>query len=140
MSPCRSQRGSISVCVLVCLIIITALSGALLRVGLAERNRLSGEERRLQAEWLAESGIERAVARLASSRGKYDGETWDLSGVELGGLFPGRVAITIEPVGSHADQRRVLVRADYPREATLRARISRTTVVDLDGTTAEKTP
>ncbi len=53
------------VAVLVCLIIVTLISGAVLKVGLAQRELARSQERRLQAEWLAESGIERAMARLA---------------------------------------------------------------------------
>ncbi len=50
------SRGSITVFVLVCLVAITAICGVLLRIGLAERQRIRAEERRLQADWLVESG------------------------------------------------------------------------------------
>ena len=41
------------------------------------------QERRLQAEWLAESGAQRAVARLARDH-DYTGETWSLTARDLG--------------------------------------------------------
>lgn len=140
MTRATLRRGSVSVVVLVCLVLVTAIAGALLRVGLAERARLAGEERRLQAGWLAESALERAAARLAASRGEYRGETWDLSSDELGGPVPGRVSIAIEPVDKDSRRRRIRVQADYPREATLRARVTRVATVDVGDRAGEETP
>ena len=71
------------VAVLICLIVITLISGAVLKVGLAHRDLVRAQERRLQAEWLAESGVQRALARLAVDR-DYAGETWPFSAADLG--------------------------------------------------------
>ena len=60
----KSRRGMTTIAV-VCLL-ITLISGALLKVGLAQRDANRERERRLQAEWLAESGVDRALARLTS--------------------------------------------------------------------------
>ena len=57
--------------VLVCLVIVTLISGALLKVGLAHRDWVRGQERQLQAEWLAQAGLDRALARLAAERGLH---------------------------------------------------------------------
>src|SRR4051812_24270557 len=95
-----ARRGAVTVFVLICLIVITIISGVLLRIGLFERRRIRAEERRLQAEWLVESGLERGARRLAGSRGEYRGETWDIPASELGGQDPARVTITVEPVAS----------------------------------------
>ena len=73
----KPSRGMTVVAVLVCLIILTLISGAVLKVSVAQRELARSQERRLQAEWLAESGAERAVARLARDR-DYAGETWSL--------------------------------------------------------------
>ena len=62
MTHNRSQdrpRGLTVVAVLVCLIVIALVSSAVLRVGLAQRDFARSRERRLQAEWLVESGLER---------------------------------------------------------------------------------
>ena len=73
----KPSRGMTVVAVLVCLIILTLISGAVLKVSVAQRELARSQERRLQAEWLAESGAERALARLARDR-DYTGETWSL--------------------------------------------------------------
>ncbi len=57
----RTRRGLTVVAVIVCLIVITITSGAILKVGLAHRDFARSRERRLQAEWLLESGLERAT-------------------------------------------------------------------------------
>lgn len=56
------RRGLTAVAVMVCLIVITMISGAALKVGLARRQELRTEEHQLQAEWLAEAGIQRGLA------------------------------------------------------------------------------
>ena len=90
------RRGLTSVAVLVCLIIITMISGAVIRVGLAPRDEVRAEERSLQAEWLAEAGIQRALARLAVDPA-YTGETWDIPARELDSANAALVTITVGP-------------------------------------------
>ena len=124
----RQSRGLTVVAVLVCLIIITIMAGALLRVGLAQRERANAQEHRLQAEWLAESGIQRAIARLAADPG-YTGETWEVPARDLDS-DDALVTITIEPARGVARGRAVRVQADYPRDPNRRARHSR--VIDIE--------
>ncbi len=99
--------------VLVCLVVITMICGALLRVSLAERKVVRSEEDRLQADWLVQAGLERGAARLKADAG-YTGETWKLSADDLGGPDPGLVTIVVETSEEHADQRALNVRAEYP--------------------------
>jgi len=61
------RRGITAVAVLVCLVVVTLISGALLKVGLAHRAAVRAQERRIQAEWLAQAGLDRALFRLAAS-------------------------------------------------------------------------
>jgi type II secretory pathway component PulK len=131
----RSSRGLTVVAVLVCLIIITLVSGTLLKVGLAHRELARAQERRLQAEWLAESGAQRALARLATNR-DYVGETWSLSAQDLGqsetaSESAATVAIAVERVAADPARRRVKVTADYPRDPPRRARHTREFMIDL---------
>jgi type II secretory pathway component PulK len=125
--------------VLICLIVISLLSAGLLKLVLAQRGRAEAGARQIQAEWLAESGLERAVARLAQN-GNYSGETWDLSTDDLGGSRPGRVRIDVEKVEGHASQRLVKIQADYPRDVTLRARQSKQTIVELSSEPSGERP
>jgi hypothetical protein len=113
----------ISVVVLVCLLIMTLICGTLLHMIQSQRALVRSEERRLQADWLADSGVERALARLSDDPG-YRGETWALSAQELGGSDAGVVTITVDA------PRLVIVQADYPVDPTLRVRSRRQVTLD----------
>ena len=144
MRACRARprrRGLTAVAVLVCLLIVTMISGALLKIGVAHRDFVRGQERKLQAEWLAQSGIDRALARLAA-RPDYTGETWkltprDLTLSESDSASSGPTAlvhIAVErPENAGTAQRRLIkVQADYPPDAPRRARHSTQILVELN--------
>ena len=131
----RSSRGLTVVVVLVCLIIITLVSGAVLKIGLAQRELAQAQERRLQAEWLAESGAQRALARLAVDS-TYKGETWTVSTDDLGqseksAESAGNVAIAVDSVAADSARRHVRITADFPRDPPRRARHTREFMIDL---------
>jgi hypothetical protein len=143
MRACRARpprRGLTAVAVLVCLLIITMISGALLKIGVAHRDFVRGQERKLQAEWLAQSGIDRALARLAAHP-DYTGETWKLAARDLNLSEPDSassgpaalVHIAVErPEGAGTASRRLIkVQADFPPDAPLRARHSTQILVEL---------
>jgi type II secretory pathway pseudopilin PulG len=141
----KPSRGMTVVAVLVCLIIVTLISGAVLKVSVAQRELARSQERRLQAEWLAESGAERATARLAGDR-DYVGETWSLSARDLGRSEQeptfssparaetpaARITITVERVPASANRRRVHIQADYPVDAQGRSRHTKEIMIDLE--------
>lgn len=133
------NRGSVVVAVVVCLVAITTICGALLRVGLAERRTLRAEEHRLQAEWLAESGIARAAARLAASN-DYAGETWEVPAELMGGASPGLVKIVVTAVESEPRDRLVIVQADYPSGTDRRSRLSKRIIVEQASQTEGEAP
>jgi type II secretory pathway pseudopilin PulG len=124
---------------LVGLVLIALIAGTLLRTGLARRRGLRMEERELQARWLAESGLERAAARLAEAP-DYRGETWTIPAAELGGPWSGAVAIAVEPVAGRPGRRLVRVRADYPDGAEPRARRRAEATVELGPAAPEAGP
>lgn len=128
------RRGITSVMVLVCLVIVTLMSGVLLKIGVAHREQVRAQERRVQAEWLAQAGLDRALFRLAASAG-YTGETWTIAADELtpdgGGRQGAVVRIKIEPAGAGADSRLVKVQADYPPDPPQRVRRSLQIQVEL---------
>jgi type II secretory pathway pseudopilin PulG len=141
----NSRRGMTTIAVLVCLLIITLISGALLKVGLAQRDMSRDRERRLQAEWLAESGVDRALARLTLDH-NYTGETWPITARELG-LPEGTpttgstgqadrsgaiVTIAIEPIAGKANRRGIRVQADYPPDPPRRSRHTKQMLIDLE--------
>jgi hypothetical protein len=127
------------VAVLVCLIVITLISGALLKVGIAHRDQVRGQVGRLQAEWLAQSGIDRALARLSADP-DYRGETWklaprDLDVSETPATDRGPAAIVLikveKPTSTSGGARRLIkVQADFPPDLPRRARHSTQILVE----------
>jgi Tfp pilus assembly protein PilX len=128
-SPPPRRPGAVTVAVLVCLVVAAMIGGALLRTGFVQRRRIQMEERRLQALWLAESGLERAAARLADAP-DYRGETWEVPAADLGGPWAGTVTIAVETTNAPPSRRTVRVQADYPNGAEPRARHHTQAVLD----------
>jgi Tfp pilus assembly protein PilX len=148
MKPCaskRQSRGLTVVAVLVCLVILTLLSGAALKIALAQRELARAHERRLQAGWLVESGLERAVARLTRDH-SYRGETWTITAGDLGlpAIAPADrttaadqekaavVKIAVEPVANQSNGRRVRVQADFPPDLPRRVRQTKEIKIELE--------
>jgi hypothetical protein len=134
MTPRRPDRRGLAIIpALVCLLLVTLLSGLLLRQVTTRRATARSEERRMQAEWLAESGLARASARMAAEHG-YRGETWEVAPEALGG-GAGVVRITVDAGDregrSARDRFLIRVEADYPRDDVRRARASKTLTIDL---------
>jgi hypothetical protein len=143
-APNKRSRGLTVIAVIVCLILITLISLAMLKLGLAQHTQVRAQEHRLQAEWLAESGMQRALAALARDR-EYAGETWpiqarDLSlpeapvpdGAVVEHASPAAIVlITVERPPGFPDRRLIHVRADFPPDAPRRARHSKQRLIDL---------
>lgn len=121
---------------LAAVVILMMVVATLARIGVAERRQAIAEGRSIQADWLAESGLARASARLSES-GDYRGETWDLAAADLGGRDGGRVVIVVEPSAGRPDRRLVHVRADYPTDPTRRARRTLRAIIQLGQAASE---
>jgi Tfp pilus assembly protein PilX len=129
----RPRRGLALIPALVCLVLVGMLCALALRSAHTQRMATATEQRRLQAEWLAESGAARASARLAADA-DYKGETWDVAATALGGETHGAgvVRIKVEPVEGGRGRRRIHVEADYPRhDPAIRARHSKSLILDV---------
>ena len=124
------RRGIVAAALVVALFVLVMLAGGLLRVAWLRHSELRAAERRLQAEWLAESALDRAAARLMADAG-YRGETWAVPAEDLGGRDGGSVRIEVRPVPDHPDRRIVRARADYPTDEARRARRSRELTITL---------
>jgi type II secretory pathway component PulK len=103
--------------VLVALGLTAVIGGALLQMAGMERSLLAARAQESQARWLAESGVERAAAKLAGDH-EYAGETWSLAEEELGVRGAGQVTIKIETDAAIPNRRRVAVEAVFPSGAT----------------------
>lgn len=124
------RRGAQLVVSLVVLMLVGALAAALTRGLLDARRQALLAERGAQAGLLADAGIGRARARLARDP-SYAGETWDVPAADLGGAGAARVTIAVTAADGGPARRRVAVRAEFPRGATLRARSSRDETISL---------
>jgi hypothetical protein len=133
-SSMKRRRGLASVVVLIALFIIGLVCAALLKVAFARRGEVAREERRIEAAWLADSGLARALARLDHS-GDYAGETWEIPAEDLGGRGSASVLIRVEKVADRPDRRKVRVQADYPSGSSLRARQSREIIAAVPSST-----
>lgn len=86
-----------------------------------ENRQARHEENRVRSRWLAESGLERAWARLRESP-SYRGETWEIAPETLQGRDSAIVQIQVDEVNGRT---RVTSRADFPRTGISRARQTR---------------
>lgn len=124
----ESRHGAILVATLICLMLISLLLGSILKTTVMYRRQVQRQDAQLQAVWLAESGFERAAAKLRSDPA-YAGETWELPAELLDGRHAGEVVIRIE-AAEESPSRNVTVTARYPAELdqsihhTLRATIN----------------
>ena len=120
----RQRRGAFLVIVLVCLLVATILLGSLLRLALAHDRGASFEQARLQAEWLALSGLARAAARLSADPA-YRGEQWKLEPGQLGTRQAGEVRIRVEESSERSGERTIVAEAVYPAETSRAVRRTR---------------
>ena len=128
--PALRHRGAILVIIMVCLVIGTAILGSLAGMAFSGRQSLRAVGWQMQARWLAESGIERAAARLAADR-HYSGEHWVVPAQELGGPEAAAVNIRLETPTNQPTVRRVHVEADYPDDPLHRCRQSKLVLIEL---------
>jgi hypothetical protein len=127
----KNRRGVILVVVIVCLTVAAAIFVLLVQRVAEERRALDGSQRALQAQWLAEAGIERAAARLVADP-KYAGETWAIAAVELAATEGAVVRIQVKTVADRPERRSVRVEADYPDAPERRCRQVKQILVDRD--------
>jgi hypothetical protein len=79
----------------------------------------------MQSVRLAEAGLSRARA-MRNADARYDGETWTIDAVNLGGSQEAEVRIQLSPL-DEAGRMRCEVTAVYPAGATRKAQVTRQT-------------
>ena len=125
------RRGAVLIIVLIVLTVATTLFAIWGPAAVRERRQADVRLRAVQANWLVESGIDRAVARLRIDN-DYAGETWQISANELGGRHAAAVTIRVETPADAPQQRTIHVQADHPPEAEHRVRRSKTIRLNLN--------
>lgn len=109
-----SRSGAFMIIAMICLLLASALLGTLLKMASIERRQIRIESHALQAEWLAESALDRAAAKL-SREAAYTGETWTVTEKEWGGSQAGLAVIRVVP-GTDSEQKVIEVVAHFPAE------------------------
>jgi len=114
---------------IVVIVVASGLAAAMVQMALAQRLQFETERRRVQAEWYAQAGLDRATNAAAKSA-DYAGEEWTITESPTRSAriqitvqrdrMPARLAVAVEyPVG---DLRRVRCRRELtlvsPRGAT----------------------
>jgi Tfp pilus assembly protein PilX len=129
-SQIRTRRGAVLVSVLVCLLVVVLLLGLLVQSIIARQRQMRAEEQRSQAEWLADSAVERGAAKLRMDA-EFEKETWNAAAEELGGPKGGVAEIRSERVEGSPQRRKLVVEAIYPDDPHRRARATREVFIDL---------
>mgnify|MGYP001236445992 CR=1 FL=1 len=120
---CRApRRGMVLIVLLVLFAISMTLFGLWAQSAVREHQRMTMYAYRMQSVRLAESGLARAVARIAADP-QYDGETWMIPAADLGGKHAAEVRIRITPA-TDAARLHVEAVAEYPAGAVRRAQVT----------------
>ena len=120
-NPLNRRSGVILVVAMICLFLTSAMLGLVLKLAVAQRRYGAMEAAALQAEWLAESALDRAAAAL-SLDASYTGETWNVPAEDLDAAHAGRAVIEVVPIKGDNQQRELKVVAYYPAEGTERVK------------------
>jgi type II secretory pathway component PulK len=93
------------------------------------RQLLTGRQQ-LQTQWLAQAGVDRAMAQLRKSA-DYRGETWRVPPDELDGVAAAEVKIRLENVADQPDDLRLTVDAQYPTDSIHSSQQTREAIIHL---------
>ncbi len=124
--PSRYRRGAVSVWAIVCLVLVAALSASLAKLAIAGSRRMIQERRRVQADWLVQSGWSLALSQLGKNPA-YTGETWEIPAAEIGGADPGRIIIEVTPPAADTPdgKHKLHVVAEFPAASDHKVRVTR---------------
>lgn len=120
----RPRRGIALLAAIVCVSVATAVICGLVHLATQAYRETQLQQRREQADWIAESGSERALAQLYANP-EYSGERWSLPADAIGGRHDAQVTIQVEPLEGQENWRSVRIVANYPLEPSLRVRQTR---------------
>lgn len=109
----RHRRAMLVLSVMICLALVMMLMVAWFKTIALERQQLRAQQNRIQAEYLAQSAVARAAARLAAG-GAYEGETLDVSAESLASSAPAKVTIKVEAALDDPQARLINVSARVP--------------------------
>lgn len=124
----RGRRGAAIVAAMVTLALVTLIAAALVNMMVATHRQSQRYANELQAQWLAEAALDRAVAQLRAEP-EYEGETWTPSvsagaGTDEEGAS-GIVTIRIKSANGERATRTIYVEAAWPPDEIQRVLVQR---------------
>jgi len=125
----------ITVIFLIVLLLVSLTMASLVRAMLTQRELVRAGSIRLQADWLAQSALNRAAARLKTEPA-WSGETWNIAAEELRQTNAAAITIEVRNDESRSTRRQVRVTVLSPPEGPPRVRLQRTYAVDLPNPSA----
>ena len=123
----RPCAGVAMVLVLLCLVVVTASIGTMLRTLVLMNRHARRQAHTTQAFWLADSGIQRAVS-LRQRDPQYNGETWSVT-AEDWGARSGKVEIQVNVDPDDQGLATVSVVATFPQNNKFAVRARRETTI-----------
>jgi hypothetical protein len=126
----RQRRGAVLAAALVEFVIAAAILFSVLQGMVKHHRQLLVGRQRLQTQWLAQAGVDRAVAQLRKSA-DYRGEIWRVPADELDGGDSAEVQIRVDTVAGKPDDLHLVVEANYPSDSIHGTQQTRDTIVHL---------
>ncbi len=123
------RRAMLLISLLISLGIVMALVASWMRTIALEQRHVRATADRVQAEYLAASGVQRAAAQLAINP-EYAGETWRIDGESLDMRAGASVVIKIASSADNPRSHRVTVEASFPAEGPEPARRTQEVVIE----------
>ncbi|MCO6459568.1 MAG: hypothetical protein J5I93_30000 [Pirellulaceae bacterium] len=130
-STLHARRGLALILVLATMFVVALIGVALLRAVVLQHRQVRREADRMQAGWLAESGVLRAAAALDRSV-DYPGETWRVAADSRDASRSGLVVIGVKGVPDRPAERVIEVEARFPaagETAVVQRRTMRLTIL-----------
>ena len=122
---CRTQqqphrrRGALLIIAMVVLIVVSTVSASIIQSSLTRHRQAKRHQNQMQAEWLAEAGLQRALFQLGKNKG-YTGETWSVPQQAI--ITPAEAVVTITVEAN----KNITVVATYPQSNDYRSSIIKT--------------
>jgi hypothetical protein len=129
-SSATHRRGAILAAALIEFVVVAAILFSILQGVIRQHRQILTGRQQLQAQWLAQAGVDRAVAQLHKSA-DYHGENWRVPADQLDGASPADVKISIEPVPDHPDDRHLTVEANTSPDSIHSVRRTREATIHL---------
>lgn len=122
----RCRRGGAIVAAMVTLAIVTLIAATLVNAMVATHRQSQRYADELQAQWLAEAALDRAIAQLRAAP-EYSGETWtpSITAGEAEEKSAGIATIRIESAAGERAVRTIYVEATWPADEVQRVLVQR---------------